>query len=130
MSAPEGTPKKDAPAGASSVDSSNRAGDAAANGLAPFRTRLDFLDGEILRLLGDRFEVCRKVAHHKREHDIPMMQPQRVIEVRERYLQRGGEADLPPDFTAALFELLIGATCKMEDELIAQPAAAGDGSAE
>jgi len=99
-----------------------------ANGLAPFRTRLDFLDGEILRLLGERFDVCREVAHHKREHDIAMMQPQRVVEVRNRYLQRGAEADLPPDFTTALFELLIGATCRMEDELIAQPTAPGDGA--
>jgi chorismate mutase len=101
-----------------------------ASGLAPFRARLDFLDGEILRLLGDRFEVCRQVAYHKREHDIPMMQPQRVIEVRDRYLRRGAEANLPPDFAAALFELLIAATCEMEDELIAGPSAAGDGSVE
>ena len=58
-----------------------------------------------------------------------MMQPQRVVEVRERYLQRGAEADLPGDFALALFELLIAATCKMEDELIADPSAAGDGRA-
>jgi chorismate mutase len=92
-----------------------------ANGLEPFRRRLDFLDGEIARLLGERFEVCRNVAYHKREHDIPMMQPERVIEVRERYLARGAAANLPADFTAALFELLIEATCRMEDELIAAP---------
>jgi 4-amino-4-deoxychorismate mutase len=103
--------------------------DASASGLAPFRARLDFLDSEILRLLGERFEVCRQVAYHKREHDIPMMQPQRVIEVRERYLQRGAEASLPPNFAAALFELLIAETCAMEDELIAQPSTAGDGTA-
>jgi chorismate mutase len=98
------------------------------SGLEPFRRRLDFLDGEIARLLGDRFDVCREVAAFKREHDIPMMQPERVIEVRERYLARGAEVGLPSEFTTALFELLIGATCKLEDELIAQPAAAGDGS--
>lgn len=91
--------------------------------LEPFRRRLDFLDGEIARLLGERFDVCREVAHHKREHDIPMMQPQRVVEVRERYAARGAEVNLPPDFTAALFELLIDATCRLEDELIDQPAA-------
>jgi 4-amino-4-deoxychorismate mutase len=95
-----------------------------ATGLEPFRRRLDFLDGEIARLLGERFQVCREVAYHKREHDIPMMQPERVVEVRERYLQRGSEVSLPADFTAALFELLIDATCKMEDELMAQPATA------
>jgi chorismate mutase len=96
-------------------------GQQGASGLEPFRRRLDFLDGEIARLLGERFEVCRNVAYHKREHDIPMMQPERVIEVRERYLARGAQVNLPADFTAALFELLIDATCKMEDELIAAP---------
>lgn len=92
------------------------------NGLEPFRRRLDAIDEEIARLLGERFEVCREVAHHKREHDIPMMQPERVIEVRERYLARGAQVDLPADFTASLFKLLIDATCRMEDELIGKPA--------
>jgi chorismate mutase-like protein len=97
------------------------------NGLDPFRRRLDGLDEEIARLLGERFEVCREIAHYKRAHDIPMMQPGRVAEVRARYLARGAEVELPPDFVADLFELLIGATCKMEDELIAAglPSAGG-----
>jgi chorismate mutase-like protein len=94
------------------------------NGLDPFRRRLDTLDEEIARLLGERFAVCREIAHFKRTHDIPMMQPARVAEVRARYLARGVEVELPPDFTAALFELLIGATCRMEDELIAAAAEA------
>jgi hypothetical protein len=46
------------------------------------------------------------------------MQPKRVAQVRARYEARGAEVGLPPDFTSALFELLIGATCRMEDELI------------
>jgi chorismate mutase len=100
---------------------------AAANGLRPFREHLDLLDREIARLLGERFEVCREVAYHKREHDIPMMQPSRVIEVRKRYLARGADVNLPADFTAALFELLIEATCRMEDKLIAEsPASAAE----
>lgn len=93
-------------------------------GLEPFRRRLDVLDEQIARLLGERFQVCREVAHYKSEHDIPMMQPDRVAEVRARYLERGAEAELPADFTGALFELLIGATCRLEDELM-EAAAAG-----
>ncbi|HXA54174.1 MAG TPA: chorismate mutase [Solirubrobacteraceae bacterium] len=89
------------------------------SGLEHFRERLDQLDERIARLLGERFDVCREIAHYKRAHDIPMMQPARVEQVRARYLARGAEARLPPDFTAALFELLIGATCKLEDELMA-----------
>jgi chorismate mutase len=100
-----------------------------ADGLAPFRARLDDLDEQIAALLGERFEICRRVAAYKSEHDIAMMQPARVEQVRARYLARGAEAGLPADFTAALFALLIGATCKLEDELIAQASATvGDGS--
>ncbi len=88
------------------------------SGLEPFRRRLDELDEQIATLLGERFTTCREIALYKREHDIPMMQPSRVAEVRARYLTRGAEVDLPSQFTAELFELLITATCRMEDELI------------
>jgi chorismate mutase len=99
------------------------------SGLDPFRRQLDELDDQIARLLGARFEVCREVARYKRVHGVPMMQPDRVIEVRARYLARGGEVELPPEFTEALFELLIAATCRMEDELIAAPPSAPHGEA-
>jgi chorismate mutase-like protein len=94
------------------------------SGLEPFRRRLDELDEQIARLLGQRFDVCREVARYKSEHEIPMMQPERVAQVRARYLARGAEVELPEDFTAELFELLIGATCKLEDELMQPPASA------
>jgi 4-amino-4-deoxychorismate mutase len=89
------------------------------HGLEPYRRRLDGLDDEIARLLGERFEICRSIARYKLEHRIPMMQPNRVELVRDRYLARGEEATLPGQFAADLFELLIAATCKEEDELMA-----------
>ena len=94
-------------------------------GLERFRRRLDDLDDQIARLLGERFQVCRDIALHKREHDIPMMQPDRVLQVRGRYLARGAEAALPSDFTEELFELLIAASCRLEDELIEAAGALG-----
>ena len=98
------------------------------SGLEPFRRRLDRLDDEIARLLGERFEVCREIARFKLAGGIPMMQPQRVAEVRARYLARGAEAGLPAEFAAEMFELLIAATCKEEDELMdALAAAEADG---
>jgi 4-amino-4-deoxychorismate mutase len=97
--------------------------------LDAFRARLDKLDDQIARLLGERFGVCREIAEHKRENGIPMMQPERVVEVRRRYLARGSEVDLPSDFTEQLFDLLIAATCRMEDELIGAPSAGEDAGA-
>jgi 4-amino-4-deoxychorismate mutase len=89
------------------------------SGLEPYRRRLDQLDDEIARLLGERFQICREVAAYKSANEISMMQPDRVMQVRERYLSRGAEAQLPRDFSEAMFELMIAATCKLEDELMA-----------
>ncbi len=97
------------------------------NGLDPLRHRLDELDDQIARALGERFAICREIALFKQTHDIPMMQPHRVEAVRARYLARGAEVELPSDFTADLFELLIGATCRMEDELMGTPSRAREG---
>jgi 4-amino-4-deoxychorismate mutase len=91
---------------------------AVAAGLAPFRARLDEIDAQLVDLLGERFQICREVAVHKSENEIEMMQPGRVEIVRARYLQHGAEVDLPADFTASFFDLLIEATCRAEDELM------------
>jgi 4-amino-4-deoxychorismate mutase len=88
-------------------------------GLAPFRARLDEIDDAIATLLGERFDICRAVARYKSANAIPMMQPDRVVQVRERYLARGAAAGVPAEFSAQLFEVLIGATCRLEDEIIA-----------
>jgi chorismate mutase-like protein len=97
-----------------------------AEGLEPFRRRLDEIDERIARLLGERLDICRDVAVYKSEHEIPMMQPDRVEAVRERYLARGAEVGLPEDFTSQLFELLIATTCRLEDELMEKLASAED----
>ncbi len=89
------------------------------SGLQPFRERLDSLDDQIVSLLGERFDVCREIAAYKQQHDVPMMQPDRVKEVRERYEDRAAGAELPAEFVASFFAVLIAATCRMEDELIA-----------
>lgn len=97
-------------------------------GLEPFRRRLDEIDEEVARLLGERFQICREVAVYKSENGIPMMQPDRVEVVRARYLERGAAVELPADFSADLFELMIAATCKLEDELMDRLAAAEGGA--
>ena len=97
-----------------------------AEGLEPFRRRLDEIDERIAQLLGERLDICRDVAVYKSEHEIPMMQPDRVEAVRERYLARGAEVGLPEDFTSQLFELLIATTCRLEDELMEKLASAED----
>lgn len=97
-----------------------------AGGLDRFRARLDAIDESLTSLLGERFDVCREVALYKSRHDIPMMQPGRVEQVREGYLQRGRALGVPEAFTAAFFDLLIDASCRLEDELMDVAGAAGE----
>jgi chorismate mutase len=101
--------------------------EAVAAGLAPFRARLDEIDAQLVDLLGERFQICREVAVHKAENAIEMMQPGRVEIVRARYLQHGAEVDLPSDFTAGFFDLMIDATCRAEDELMERLASGEEG---
>jgi chorismate mutase len=112
-----------APPDASAEHTLTPAEQAVADGLAPFRARLDQIDAQLVDLLGERFQICREVAVHKAENEIDMMQPGRVEIVRARYLQHGAEVDLPADFTAGFFDLMIDATCRAEDELMERLAA-------
>jgi 4-amino-4-deoxychorismate mutase len=115
-------------AGAPPASALTPAEQAVAAGLAPFRERLDQIDAQLVDLLGERFRICREVAVHKQRRGIEMMQPGRVEIVRARYLQHGAEVDLPAEFTGEFFDLLIAATCRAENELMARLAAT-DGSA-
>jgi 4-amino-4-deoxychorismate mutase len=87
--------------------------------LESFRRRLDALDDDLLRVLGERFSVCAQIGTYKHENGIAVMQAERVRTVRARY-RLGAEANrLPRDFVETLLDLLISATCKLEDELMA-----------
>lgn len=86
--------------------------------LRSFRDRLDDVDAQILRLFGERFDICRAVARYKKSNGVPMMQPGRVDEVRERYLRLGAEHGMPEGFAGALFDVVIDASCRLEDDII------------
>ena len=89
--------------------------------LMAFRKELNSLDEQIIRLLGRRYEICRAVAQHKRENGIPMMQPGRVAEVKERCARMASEHDVDPDFARRLYGLIIDEACRMEDAIIDGP---------
>ena len=87
--------------------------------LEELRARLDELDERLLDVLARRFDVCREVAAHKAEAQIPMMQPARVAEVKRRAVQNGESRGLAGGFMAALYELVIAEACRIEDEILA-----------
>lgn len=86
--------------------------------LTDFRRELNSVDEQIVRLLGRRFAICCAVGHYKREHGIPMMQPGRVAEVKERCARMAREHHVDAEFAVRLFAMIIDEACRMEDEII------------
>lgn len=86
--------------------------------LLQFRKELDELDRRLMETLAERFAVCRQVAEYKAEHQIPMMQPARVLEVKKRAAERALAAGLTERFGLDLYDLIISEACRLEDEII------------
>jgi len=86
--------------------------------LSNFRAALDRIDAQLIELLGQRFEVCRKVANYKKLYDVPMMQPDRVKEVHARNAELAKTHAVSPAFVQDLYTLVIGEACRLEDEII------------
>lgn len=86
--------------------------------LEQFRQEIDTLDHQIIEALGKRFEVCRQVAHFKKIENIPMMQPERVEEVKKRRQALGVEHSIDADFMLTLYSLIIQESCRLEDAII------------
>jgi chorismate mutase-like protein len=85
--------------------------------LKPFRAEIDEIDDQILKLLGRRFGVVRKVAKVKIKHDIPAFLGDRVAQVRERAAAQGPKYGIDPEFLRTLYTLIIYQSCATEDLL-------------
>jgi chorismate mutase-like protein len=83
--------------------------------LKPYRKQIDALDDQILKLLGKRFDIVKKVAKIKVKHDLPSFLHDRVVEVRERCTKIGKKYGIEPSFVRALYSAIIYQSCETED---------------
>ncbi|HYD18147.1 MAG TPA: chorismate mutase [Patescibacteria group bacterium] len=91
--------------------------------LAPYRKEIDRIDDALLKLLGERFDIVRKVAKVKIKHDIPAFLGDRVTQVRERAATNGQKYGIDPEFMRTLYTLIIYQSCATEDMLKGEAAA-------
>ncbi|QIN84657.1 chorismate mutase family protein [Rubrobacter tropicus] len=89
-----------------------------ATGLEELRAQLDEIDERMLRLVRERIQMIVRIAEHKREHGIPMMQPQRVESKHERAATFAAANGLDPSYLRRLYDLIIEESCRVEDEVI------------
>jgi 4-amino-4-deoxychorismate mutase len=86
--------------------------------LQALRMELDVLDDQLVDLVSRRFAICCDVAAYKRETCTPMMQMQRIAEVKRRAPANGRTKGLREEFVTALYDLIINEACQLEDSII------------
>ena len=58
--------------------------------LNELRNEINRIDDEILELFLRRMDVAEQVADYKREHDLPIYQPQREREILKKVAEKAG----------------------------------------
>lgn len=88
------------------------------NPLENFRTEIDKIDEQLIKLLAKRYSVCEKVAIYKKAHNISMMQPERIKEVINRAIKLGKNYHISEEFINKIFTIIINYSCVIEDKLM------------
>ncbi|MDE9535030.1 chorismate mutase [Xenorhabdus bovienii] len=86
--------------------------------ISEFRKQIDHIDDQIVELLGRRISIVRQVAKQKKTDTIPVMQHERVIEVKQRCSEKGLQYALRPEFVAQLYQSIIDEACRIEHDYI------------
>lgn len=86
-----------------------------------FREEIDALDEELIKILGKRSNIVRKVAAYKSNTGVAVMQPDRIQQIKDRCTRLGKTYGVRPEFLHKLYDLIIEESCYLEDELINPP---------
>ena len=85
-----------------------------------YRKNIDEIDHKIISLISERLDLCREIAVYKHKENIPMMQPERVEQVKNNRKMLAKELNINPSVIEQIYSLLIGDCCCIEDEIINQ----------
>lgn len=88
------------------------------DGLEDLREQIAEIDGTLLDLVSERLRRCEQVAAYKRDHGIPMMQPDRLDALRTRVEAFAEANGLDPGFLTGLFDHITDEACRLEDAVI------------
>ncbi len=89
--------------------------------LAPFRARIDCVDDRMIALLSERINIIHEVAAVKKQHHIPAILPDRVLEVIDRNTLNAKKRGLDENMVTALYQIIVSHCCTLEDNLLKTP---------
>lgn len=91
--------------------------------LDSLRQEIDSIDEVVIAQLARRFAIVRKVAAYKGKRGIPAILPERIDAVKSRCKALAAAQGVDPELVVALYEQIIDAACRLEEEIIQADAA-------
>jgi chorismate mutase len=88
--------------------------------LKPFRDQIDALDDQIIELLARRMDIVRQIGIIKARDNIAAIQPDRVIEVRERNAQNGALKGINPGLIRKIYSAIFDEAHEIEQGIAGQ----------
>jgi chorismate mutase len=85
--------------------------------LTLFRAKINQLDKEIVRLLGERMQAARAIGAYKLAHKMEVMQSNRFNEVLQKAIDQGKKEGLSEEFIKALYESIHKESIRQQEGL-------------
>lgn len=80
------------------------------------RDQIDQCDDQIMQALNRRLEIVQQVAKYKKEHQLPVRQPQRMTELTERLIKQYSSETLSPALIKKIYQLIMEYAIELEQK--------------
>ena len=71
------------------------------------RRKIDEVDENILRLLGERSEICRSIGFLKNDNTLPITDPYRENQIYRNVRDKASDFGLDPDHVEAIYRQIV-----------------------
>ncbi len=79
------------------------------------RKKIDEIDENILRLLGERSEICRSIGLLKKENDIPIIDSNRESEIYTNIRDKAPDFALDADQVEAVYRQIVNMCSSIQE---------------
>lgn len=83
--------------------------------MAPLRQKIDMLDGELVKLIAQRFAIVDQVIEIKRNSNVPASIPARIEQVVQNAIEKSKDSGVPAVTIEKMWRLLIAETINYEE---------------
>ena len=98
--------------------------------LEEWRRRIDEIDEQIVKLLGERTRLALQIGREKRSRDLPLRSPERELEVLARVTQAGNYTPLSTEAILKIYRTILEETHRLQEKDARRPHPAGGTDAE